>query len=250
MPLERSGSDFSNNEEYRRKIREVFDKYNPVRKITERGPNYGTLLRSFEDRMQPGQTVTLFNYGSNSPEELEELFRKSGLNPKFGFGGQVQLKGVTYGFGSKSQARGCPVATLREGSETSSVSGYFALIDKNQFDLVSKRECGESRGRVKEKGRYRRAAIYFDDPRDSLTEMQAITFTLNELHPDLQEFPVDSEERIRQRLGNSVEAGKFREYTSLIEQQRRQTTSHQQDLLAGGPAVEAHWHSRVYRGGR
>lgn len=193
--------------------------------------------------MPADQTVTSFNYGSNSPDELRALFQESGAGSDFGFGGLVELRGTELVFGSKSQKRGCPVATLREAADTI-VIGYIAFVAKKQFQAIARRECGNTMGRKPEKGRYRRAVIYFDDPRNPTREIQAVAFVLNERHPEFYQFPVDTEARTHQRIEGSAEASSFVEYTRLIASQRQQAQEVQQREFFAAPPLPARWHSR------
>ncbi|OGN27529.1 MAG: hypothetical protein A3A33_04895 [Candidatus Yanofskybacteria bacterium RIFCSPLOWO2_01_FULL_49_25] len=237
MPIEQPSTP-----DRRKSRREIFEKFNVIKKVTERGPNFGDMLRTFEDRMHEGQSVAVFNYGSNSPEEFGNLFRQNGIDAKFGFGGQVQLEGGSLEFGSKSKARECPVATIKGGN--GNVLGWLALVSKGQFVCIAKKECGDSLGRVKGKGRYRRGVIYLDDPRNPGEEMQSVTFVLNEAHSDLQQHPIGPTDA--QKL-TTEEKQKFDEYLRLISKQRQQSSMRQGEAFGEAP-VEAHWNSRSVRG--
>jgi hypothetical protein len=246
MPGDTTRRDYSSGE-YQARLREIFSRNRVKQMIAERGTSFGDQLRTFEDRMQQGETVALFSYGSNSEKEMAELFEEKRAKPDFPFAGEVELKGGALAFGSKSINRGCPVATIQSSVETSSMPGHIILVDKKQFQAVAYRECGPTLGREKGKGRYRRAVVWLDDPRDPSEEMQAVTFVLAEGHKDLQDNPIDTAERTRTRLGSSPEALKFRAYTSLIVEQRQQAKKKQGEVLFGGPAIVAHWHSRQVR---
>ena len=232
-----------NKPEKKKSRKEVFEEFKVIKKVTERGQNFGELLRMFEDRMRYGQSVAVFNYGSNSPEELESLFRQNGIDAKFGFGGQIELEGGSLEFGSKSKARQCPVATIKGGN--GKLLGWLALVNKDQFVFIAKKECGNSLGRTKDKGRYRRAVIYLDDPRDLGEEMQSVTFVLNEAHPDLRQYPIGSAEAQQLSL---LEKQKLEEYQSLIGKQKQQAAAKQNEVF-GQPPAKAYWNSRsVYQG--
>lgn len=231
---------------YKQKLREIYSINNTIQKFTGRGPNFGDRLRTFEDRMESDQTVALFSYGSNSLDDMRRVFEEKGINANFTFGGQAQLSGASLSYGSKSIARGCPVATIMEGRQEDILSGSLTLINRDQFKAIAEKECGKSMGREKGKGRYRRAVVYFDDPRGPGEEMQAVTFVLFEKHPDLAEHPIGNELNIRRRLADSSEAEKFNNYTNLVRQQQKQTNQMQSQELFGGKPLQIRWHSKEY----
>ena len=244
MPVEGPHADI--REQQRKKLAEIFTKNKVKSNLTERGPQFVNLLRTFEDRMERGETVVSFNFGSNSPDELKQLFIENRINPDFGFGGLAELENIELAYGSRSQKRGCPVATLKE-AQGAKVIGYFALVTKEQFELIAKRECGDTMGRDPTKGRYRRAVIYLNDPRDPAKEIQAVTFVLNERHSEFDPSKVGIAASIRNRIQGSPEEPRFEEYAGLVTKQQEQTQGSQKRDFFGAPPLPARWHSRGHR---
>lgn len=197
------------------KFEELLKKYNVLGIIAhgERLEEIQQNLRVFEDGMKPGETVAVFNYGSNSPESLTDQFREAQekfpeikISGQFGFGAKVSLKNTAIGFGSVGSSRKCPVGTILPNKPGNETIGWIGFFTKEQFREIARRESGNSRAREKGKGRYRRSLVYIADPRDKddKKELQAIVFVLDDsgqnqnpkINKAIIEFPPKEESAI------------------------------------------------------
>ena len=233
-----------------KKIADTYKRANVITKLANLD-SYGSnvdaqMLRTFEDQMNETETVALFNYGSNSISELKKYFEEEKISSNFVFGGLVALKGVSIAYGSQSTKKTCPVATFRDyymyhGNLGDKVMGYIALLTKEQFIAVAKKECGPTLGREEGKGRYCREIISFRDPISNAFEMQAVTFIINEhqyglvrtLKEDLKQNPIRDEKETRKRLDGLPVTTKFNDYVASINEQREQAEEIQAQVFPG-----------------
>lgn len=241
-------------------------------------------LRVFEDKMKPGETVAVFNYGSNSPESLTDQFQEAQekfpgttISDKFGFGAKVSLKDTEIGFGSIGGSRKCPVGTILPNKPGNETVGWIGFFTKEQFREIARRESGDSRAREKGKGRYRRSLVYIADPRDpdGKKELPVVTFVLDDsgqnqnhkINKAIIDYPLKEENEIistvkeaSERASNECDQEKrkllqemplkMNEYLSEVQKQRLEATKTHRKQFGNDQSIAAHWNSKKIRDSR